>query len=321
MRWLHSLTFLFTVLLFAACGPRNARVAPALPTNTPVPTFTATPVGAAPAASSSQTGSQTQVQPAATSAPPGATAAPELPMVTIGNVLMNVRGGPGTNYHVIGTASPGQRFAITGKNPVLGDWWQIDYNGETGWVYGPLVTATNANSVQVALVIPAPPPPTATPTPPPAVPTAVPAPTQPLAPRYAFRIAHQGDCHPNKKSTFFDGFINDRGGNLKNDVCVHFAFNGPRQTVCSGCPSLSGAHGKWGFNPFGLAPEGETMTKSVGVNFEIYVVNCPVNLQASGRPENVFTSNDWSNVTPLSEKWTRTFSESTACSKITFQEN
>ena len=317
MRWLHSLTFLFTVLLFAACGPRNARVAPALPTNTPVPTFTATPVGAAPAASSSQTGSQTQVQPAATSAPPGATATPELPMVTIGNVLMNVRGGPGTNYHVIGTASPGQRFAITGKNPVLGDWWQIDYNGETGWVYGPLVTATNANSVQVAVVIPAPPPPTATPIPP----TVVPEPTQPPAPRYAFRVTYQGDCLPNRKSTFFDGFINDRGGNRKNDVCVHFAFNGPRQTVCAGCPSLSGAHGKWGFNPFGVVPEGETMTKSVGVNFEIYVVNCPVNLQASGRPENVFTSNDWSNVTPLSEKWTRTFSESTACSKITFQEN
>ena len=201
MRWLHSLTFLFTVLLFAACGPRNARVAPALPTNTPVPTFTATPVGAAPAASSSQTGSQTQVQPAATSAPPGATAAPELPMVTIGNVLMNVRGGPGTNYHVIGTASPGQRFAITGKNPVLGDWWQIDYNGETGWVYGPLVTATNANSVQVALVIPAPPPPTATPIPP----TLVPAPTQPPAPRFPYSLSSQGNCPYNREQTFFEG--------------------------------------------------------------------------------------------------------------------
>ena len=198
MRWLHSLTFLFTVLLFAACGPRNARVAPALPTNTPVPTFTATPVGAAPAASSSQTGSQTQVQPVATSAPPGSTATPQLPMVTIGNVLMNVRGGPGTNYHVIGTASPGQRFAITGKNPVLGDWWQIDYNGETGWVYGPLVTATNANSVQVALVIPAPPPPTATPIPP----TLVPAPTQPPAPRFPYSLVNNGNCSSNRRSVF-----------------------------------------------------------------------------------------------------------------------
>ena len=27
------------------------------------------------------------------------------------------------------------------------------------------------------------------------------------------------------------------------------------------------------------------MTKSVGINFEIYVVNCPVNLQANGRQE------------------------------------
>ena len=212
MRWLHSLTFLFTVLLFAACGPRNARVAPALPTNTPVPTFTATPVGAAPAASSSQTGSQTQVQPAATSAPPGSTTTPELPMVTIGNVLMNVRGGPGTNYHVIGTASPGQRFAITGKNPVLGDWWQIDYNGETGWVYGPLVTATNANSVQVALVIPAPPPPTATPIPP----TLVPAPTQPPAPRFPYSLTSQGQC----EQTFFEG-IGMTGITISRTMSTH----------------------------------------------------------------------------------------------------
>ena len=306
MRWLHSLTFLFTVLLFAACGPRNARVAPALPTNTPVPTFTATPGGAAPAASSSQTGSQTQVQPAATSAPPGSTATPELPMVTIGNVLMNVRGGPGTNYHVIGTASPGQRFAITGKNPVLGDWWQIDYNGETGWVYGPLVTATNANSVQVALVIPAPPPPpppTAIPIPP----TAVPATTQPPALRFQYSLTNQEHCRRNDQQTFFEGLIRDRNNNLKNDVCLHIAFGGPRNTKCSGCGKPTG---NWGFSPFGGRA-------SPGTQVEIFVVHCP----SSGWDDPKKRTKDFSNLTPLSEKWSRTINESVGCVDITFKEN
>ncbi len=303
MRWLHSLTFLFTVLLFAACGPRNARVAPALPTNTPVPTFTATPVGAAPAASSSQTGSQTQVQPAATSAPPGSTATPELPMVTIGNVLMNVRGGPGTNYHVIGTASPGQRFAITGKNPGLGDWWQIDFSGETGWVYGPLVTATNANSVQVAVVIPAPPPPTATPIPP----TAVPAPTQPPAPRFPYSLTSQENCPYNREQTFFEGIVYDRNNNFKNGVCLHIAFGGPRNIKCTGCGKPAG---RWGFSPFG-GPA------SPGTFVEIYVVNCP----NSGWDDPRSRTKDFSNLSPLSEKWSKTVSESVGCVDITFKEN
>ena len=203
MRWLQSLPFLFTVLLFSACGPRDAVVEAPLPTNTPFPTFTSTPVGAAPAASGGQAGSQTQVQPAATPVPPAASATPEQPMVTIGNVLMNVRGGPGTNYHVIGTASPSEKFVITGKNPGLGDWWQIDFSGQTGWVYGPLVTAINASAVQVALVIPAPPPPTATPIPP----TLVPAPTQPPAPRFQYSLISQGNCPFNRQQTYFEGVL------------------------------------------------------------------------------------------------------------------
>ena len=77
-----------------------------------------------------------------------ATLTPLRPWVTI-NTRINVREGPGTNYAVLGTAPPGERFVITGKSPGLGDWWQIDIGDRTGWVYGPLVTATNAQSVQV----------------------------------------------------------------------------------------------------------------------------------------------------------------------------
>ena len=53
---------------------------------------------------------------------------------------MNVRGGPGTDHPVIGTAVAGRRFPIVGQNSA-GNWWQIFYEGRLGWIYGGLVTA------------------------------------------------------------------------------------------------------------------------------------------------------------------------------------
>lgn len=73
---------------------------------------------------------------------------PLRPWVTI-ITPVNVREGPGTNYAVIGTAAPGASYVITAKSPGLGDWWQINLGDRTGWVYGPLVTAINSESVQV----------------------------------------------------------------------------------------------------------------------------------------------------------------------------
>ena len=299
MRWIHTLTFLVPILLLTACGPRRAEVEPARPTITPVPTFTSTPVGASMASGDGQTGQQVQVQPAATTAPPTETPIPQ-PMAKIGT-LMNVRGGPGTNYNIIGAASPGEEYLITGKNPGLGDWWQIDYKGLPGWVYGPLVNAANAGGVQLALVIPAPPPtpnPTATP---------IPAPTQPPAPRYPYSLTNQGNCARNDQQTYFEGKMYDRNNNLSNGVCVHIRFHDPRNTKCSGCGKPTG---KWGFSPFG-GPA------SPGTHVEIWVVNCP-----SGGWDGAKTnSKDFSNLTPLSEKWTRTINESVACNDITFRQN
>ena len=81
-------------------------------------------------------------------APPTAKLTAMTPWVTIDSPI-NVREGPGTNYAVIGTAAPGARYEITGRSPGLGDWWQISIGDRTGWVYGPLVTATNSENVQV----------------------------------------------------------------------------------------------------------------------------------------------------------------------------
>ena len=65
---------------------------------------------------------------------------PNFPIVTISG-QMNVRGGPGTFYPVLGTASAGEQYAITGKNS-SGTWWRINYNEQSGWVFSQLVTAS-----------------------------------------------------------------------------------------------------------------------------------------------------------------------------------
>ena len=74
----------------------------------------------------------------------------------VGYTDINVRGGPGTNYPVLGIVSIGHEYTITGRDPP-GDWWQISYNGQKGWVFSNLVAASNTENVQVALVIPTPP--------------------------------------------------------------------------------------------------------------------------------------------------------------------
>ena len=60
---------------------------------------------------------------------------------------MNVRRGPGTNYGVIGIASAGETFDITGKN-ANGSWWRIDYKGQNAWIYAAYVQATNADRIR-----------------------------------------------------------------------------------------------------------------------------------------------------------------------------
>ena len=75
---------------------------------------------------------------------------------------MNVRRGPSTEYAIVGVASIGEEFEITGKN-AAGNWWRIEYEGKNAWIYAPYVTATNADRIR-AVPTP-PPPPTATPAP------------------------------------------------------------------------------------------------------------------------------------------------------------
>ena len=61
---------------------------------------------------------------------------------------MNVRNGPGTNYAVIGPATYGQEYDITGQSED-GEWWRIEYNGQTGWIFAPFVEAAGGENVAI----------------------------------------------------------------------------------------------------------------------------------------------------------------------------
>lgn len=100
--------------------------------------------------------------------------------VAIPSAAINIRSGPGTEYEILQATSAGDRLILIGKNPE-GTWWQVLFNGISGWVLGELVAVQNANAVPVVVDYP-PPPSTSTPepTPTPPLPTATltPSPTE-----------------------------------------------------------------------------------------------------------------------------------------------
>ncbi|MCP4541088.1 MAG: SH3 domain-containing protein [Chloroflexi bacterium] len=146
-------------------------------TNSPTPTqmavwATATPLPPAPAASLIP---PTDSPTSPTVAPEQPTAIPALPTVAnasavVGAQGVNVRSGPGTNFARLGYLDPGAQVELIGR---YNDWWQIRYNGAPAWVFGELVTPSNADNVASVAPPPSPIPPTAAP------PTAVPPTTVP----------------------------------------------------------------------------------------------------------------------------------------------
>ncbi len=196
-RWLLVVVIVTAALLLAGCPPKyqpvtvETEAAPTQPelaqaatsaaTATPAPP-TATPT-ALPPTPTSIPPTATPVPPAATPTPLPPTPTPEPPTATpepepaepqaVASRNMNVRGGPGTNYPVIGSAATGDSFDITGK-ATDGSWYEVCCvaGDEKGWLSASLVTVEgDAAAIKVATDIPEPPP---TPTP---APTPTPGPT------------------------------------------------------------------------------------------------------------------------------------------------
>lgn len=118
------------------------------------------PASPTPEASEEPTPTPTEVVPAT----PTATLGPQVPTATADTDL-NIRGGPSTNYAVLGLLRAGQSAEITGISP-NGGWWQIKFSGSIdgrGWISARYASAQNTGNVPV--VQPPPPPVTPTPTP------------------------------------------------------------------------------------------------------------------------------------------------------------
>jgi hypothetical protein len=110
--------------------------------------------------------------PTATPTPIPATATPVVATIVAGADGVNVRTGPGTNYTRLGYLEPGAQAELIGRS---GGWWQIRYNDAPAWVFGELVTASNADTVPQVEPPTAPTAPTGDPaTPVPPAPTAPP---------------------------------------------------------------------------------------------------------------------------------------------------
>lgn len=77
---------------------------------------------------------------------------PPQPELVINESSVKVYLGPGANYLQIGIAQRGAKFLVTGKDSDV-VWWQIDYNGQKGWVSAAQVTR-NEIDVPVATEIP-----------------------------------------------------------------------------------------------------------------------------------------------------------------------
>jgi hypothetical protein len=93
-----------------------------------------------------------------TTPPPTLTLPPQI-ATAVANANLNIHGGPGTDYPVVGVLLAGQSAQITGISPD-GEWWQIRFSSvtsEQGWVSAAFVTVQNTQNVPVVHG-PAPPP-------------------------------------------------------------------------------------------------------------------------------------------------------------------
>ncbi len=129
-------------------------------------------VGSAnPPTATTETGGQPAASPTVPpTQPPQASATPApQPAAVTANLNANLRGGPGTNYAVVGGLQEGERADVTGRTNDS-SWWQISFQGGTAWIANSVVTANPEAYNAPVVSAPPPPPPTNTPVPPTATP-------------------------------------------------------------------------------------------------------------------------------------------------------
>ena len=151
--------------MVAGCGffGGTSTAPTAVPTRTPLPTFTPTTEivlqsAAAPTPMPIDSAAAAAAQPAATPTPSiqeqpaAAPTAAAKPVLAITVDAVNVRAAPSTDGELVGLATTGQQFDVMGRT-AASDWWQICcVNGQAGWVFGELATVTGGETAPIVTV-------------------------------------------------------------------------------------------------------------------------------------------------------------------------
>jgi lipoprotein-anchoring transpeptidase ErfK/SrfK len=162
-----TLTFKIGRDLLNVLQPIPVEAAPGDPGSEPTPlpvTETPLAVEVTPLPLTSTPAPEVTVDPTSTPIPDVTqTPIPQVPYLIAGESGVNVRTGPGLDYEKTGLLIPGAEALIIGYNA---DWWMVEINGETGWLYKEIVTAFHTDNVKEVSAPPKPAiEPTATPTP------------------------------------------------------------------------------------------------------------------------------------------------------------
>ncbi len=64
---------------------------------------------------------------------------PDVPTAFVTVSLLNLRGGPSTDAAILDMAELGAALPIIGQDKNWPEWWQVNYNGQTGWIFAPMV--------------------------------------------------------------------------------------------------------------------------------------------------------------------------------------
>jgi hypothetical protein len=77
---------------------------------------------------------------------------PNIPTAIVQVDLLNLRGGPGTTFPILGMVPLNTALPIIGRQPASPDWWQVRSGGQVAWVYAPMVAASGPLE-QVAVIL------------------------------------------------------------------------------------------------------------------------------------------------------------------------
>jgi uncharacterized protein YraI len=165
---------------------------------------------------------------------------------------VNIRTGPGTNYPVLGVASPGASGEVTGKSADSA-WWQVKVPTQyvasgLGWVSASYVVTSNTDSVPV---VDAPPPPVvaSTPVPPTTVSCLLTSQTpadgttytigSPFTTTWVLQNTGTGDWEQSTTDVRFAGALNDVGLHTGADIYDLTFTVDPGQTYSFSVPMLA----------------------------------------------------------------------------------